>query len=76
MGVRQCEEFLSDVYKFISCLRSAICPLGDISEAECEQALSTLFHVLFTMARMYVGEGRDRRGIPARSLRSTHRRRV
>ena len=60
---------MSDVYKFISCLRSAICPLGDISEAECEQALSTLFHVLFTMARMMVcGGGEGSQGDPGKVL--------
>ena len=38
---------------------SIICPQGELGEAECEQALSTLFHVLFTMARMMVcGGGR------------------
>ena len=36
-----------------------ICPQGELGEAECEQALSNLFHVLFTMARMMVcGGGR------------------
>ena len=34
-----------------------ICPQGELGEAECEQALSTLFHVLFTMARMMVCGG-------------------
>ena len=74
--VGQCEEFLSDVCKFIYCLRHAICPLCELGEMECEQALSTLFHVLFTMARLMVcGRGRGEAD-PARSLRSTHRRRV
>ena len=40
---------------------SSVCTQGELGEEECEQALHTLFHVLFTMARMMVcgvGEGR------------------
>ena len=65
----QCEEFLSDVYKFIYCLRHAFGPLDELGEAECEQALSTLFHVLFTMARMMVcGGGEGKQGDPDKVL--------
>ena len=59
----QVSAILADVYLFCLLVYSVICTQGELGEEECEQALHTLFHVLFTMARMMVcGSGGRERG--------------